>query len=112
MASTESQTAQTLRPGPASYPIRFTGSAGEYFRIWIVNLFLTVLTLGIYAAWAKVRTRRYLYAHTEVAGSAFEYTANPIAILKGNLIVAGGIFAYSVSDVISPMISGIIGLLF
>ncbi len=27
--------------------LRFTGTGGEYFRIWIVNLFLTVLTLGI-----------------------------------------------------------------
>jgi hypothetical protein len=35
--------------------LRFTGTAGEYFRIWIVNLFLTVLTLGIYSAWTLLR---------------------------------------------------------
>ncbi|MCS6766168.1 MAG: DUF898 domain-containing protein, partial [Candidatus Protistobacter heckmanni] len=35
-------------------PLRFTGSGAEYFRIWIVNLSLSVLTLGIYSAWAKV----------------------------------------------------------
>jgi uncharacterized membrane protein YjgN (DUF898 family) len=29
------------------YPFEFTGSGGEYFRIWIVNLALTILTLGI-----------------------------------------------------------------
>ena len=33
------------------YPIEFTAGAGEYFRIWIVNLALTVVTLGIYSAW-------------------------------------------------------------
>ena len=27
---------------------QFTGSAAEYFRIWIVNLLLTIVTLGIF----------------------------------------------------------------
>lgn len=64
----------------------FTGSAGEYFNIWIVNLVLTVVTLGIYSAWAKVRTQRYFYANTRLAGAPFEYLADPITILKGRLI--------------------------
>src|SRR5215467_5894425 len=79
-------------------PIEFTASTGEYFRIWIVNLALTVLTLGIYSAWAKVRKRRYFYGHTRIDGEGFEYRANPIAILKGRLI-AVALFAafYAVS---------------
>jgi hypothetical protein len=44
--------------GPIVYPVRFTGSGGEYFRIWIVNLLLSIVTLGIYSAWATVRNRR------------------------------------------------------
>lgn len=28
----------------------FRGKAGEWFGIWIVNLLLSVLTLGIYSA--------------------------------------------------------------
>jgi uncharacterized membrane protein YjgN (DUF898 family) len=77
-----------LRPDSAErrYPVEFTASAGEYFRIWIVNLALTVVTLGIYSAWAKVRKRRYFYSHTRIDGEGFEYRANPIAILKGRLI--------------------------
>ncbi|MDR1854861.1 MAG: DUF898 domain-containing protein, partial [Azoarcus sp.] len=39
--------------------LQFTGSGGEYFRIWIVNLLLSILTLGIYSAWAKVRREQY-----------------------------------------------------
>ena len=31
-------------------PLRFTGSGSEYFRIWITNTFLTIVTLGIYSA--------------------------------------------------------------
>jgi uncharacterized membrane protein YjgN (DUF898 family) len=83
-------------------PFKFTGDTYEYFRIWIVNVFLTLITLGIYSAWAKVRTKRYFYANTSVASSTFEYLANPKAILKGRLIVAFGVIigttiAYSVA---------------
>lgn len=67
-------------------PFEFRGTASEYFRIWIVNLLLTVVTLGIYSAWAKVRKNRYLYGSTYVAERSFEYTAEPEAILKGRII--------------------------
>ena len=73
-------------PGPSRHPVEFTGRAGEYFGIWIVNVVLSVLTLGIYSAWAKVRTQRWFYGHTRIAGSPFEYLAEPIAILKGRLV--------------------------
>jgi len=64
----------------------FTGNAGSYFRIWIISLGLSLLTLGVYSAWGKVRKKRYLYAHTRLAGSGFEYRASPLAILKGRVI--------------------------
>ena len=67
----------------APEPLRFTGSGGEYFGIWIVNLLLTILTIGIYSAWGKVRKKGYLYAHTRLAGDGFEFRASPLAVLKG-----------------------------
>ncbi|KFN41945.1 YjgN family protein [Arenimonas metalli] len=73
-------------PGPVRHPLQFTGDAKEFFGIWFVNLVLSVLTLGIYSAWAKVRTERYFYGNTRLAGAPFEYLADPIAILKGRLI--------------------------
>jgi uncharacterized membrane protein YjgN (DUF898 family) len=76
------------------HPVEFTASAGEYFRIWIVNLALTIVTLGIYSAWAKVRKRRYFYGHTRISGEAFEYRANPIAILKGRIIAVAGLAVF------------------
>src|SRR5882762_908642 len=85
--------------GPGKrHAVEFSASAGEYFRIWIVNLALTIVTLGIYSAWAKVRKRRYFYGHTRIDGESFEYRANPVAILKGRLI-AVALFAvfYAVS---------------
>ena len=48
-----------------TYRFDFIGRTGEYFRIWVVSLFLSVVTLGIYSAWGKVRKKRYLYSHTE-----------------------------------------------
>ena len=72
---------QVVRHAP-----EFTGKSGEFFGIWIVNILLTVLTLGIYSAWAKVRTHRYFYSNTRLAGSAFDYLASPLKILKGRLI--------------------------
>ena len=65
----------------------FKGSGSEYFRIWIVNIALSILTLGIYSAWAKVRSNRYMYANTYLNGSNFEYNADPIHILIGRIVV-------------------------
>ena len=59
------------------YPVEYTATAGEYFRIWIVNLALTIVTIGIYSAWAKVRKRRYFYAHTHIDGATVS-NADPI----------------------------------
>ena len=69
-----SDTPQVVRHRP-----QFTGRAGEYFGIWFVNLLLSIVTLGIYSAWAKVRTERYFYGNTSLAGANFEYLASPIA---------------------------------
>ncbi len=66
--------------------ISFTGSGSEYFRIWIVNLFLTYLTLGIYSAWAKVRREKYFHQNTVIAGHSLDYHGNPVAILKGRVV--------------------------
>ena len=73
-------------PAPAEHPFEFHGNEREYFRIWIVNLALTIVTLGIWSAWAKVRTERYFYANTRVAATPFEYLARPLPILKGRII--------------------------
>ncbi len=75
-------------------PIEFTGQASVYFRIWIVNLCLTLLTLGIFSAWAKVRKKRYFYASTRIDDSPIQYLAEPIPILKGRLVAAALLFIW------------------
>lgn len=89
----------------------FTGNGGEYFRIWIVNLLLTIVTLGIYSAWAKVRTNRYMYGNTKVAGDHFEYLAEPMQILRGRLIAVGVFIVYVVVSSIVPLMEAVFMLL-
>ena len=101
------------RAAPADetrYAVEFTATAGEYFRIWIVNLALTILTLGIYSAWAKVRKKRYFYGHTLIDGDSFDYRANPIAILKGRIIAVVLFAGYSFGGKISPLVGAIFAL--
>ncbi len=93
-------------------PFEFTGKTGEYFKIWIVNIFLTILTLGIYSAWAKVRKNRYFYGNTLLNNASFEYLADPIRILKGRLIVFGIFVVYATATNIFPPIEALSGLLF
>jgi uncharacterized membrane protein YjgN (DUF898 family) len=93
------------------YPIEFTATAGEYFRIWIVNLALTIVTLGIYSAWAKVRKKRYFYGHTLIDGDGFEYRAQPLAILKGRVIAVALFGAYSLAGNVSPILGGVVTLI-
>lgn len=92
-------------------PVKFYGKAGEFFSIWIVNLLLTIVTLGIYSAWAKVRTNRYFYSNTEIDGHRFSYLGDPIQILKGRIIGVLLFAAYYVASMFSPMIAVVIMLL-
>lgn len=89
-------------------PIVFTGKAGEYFGIWIVNLLLSIITLGIYSAWAKVRRKKYFYNNTLVDGVGFDYHANPIAILKGRIIAVVLFILYSMLSGFSPILGGLL----
>lgn len=97
-ANSEQDQNPYLTKSSRKLPIEFTGSAGEYFRIWIVNLCLTLLTAGIFSAWAKVRKKRYYYSHTMLDGTPFQYLGRPLPILKGRVIAAIAFSAYYVSS--------------
>src|ERR1700748_885810 len=71
-----------------THAVEFRGTGREYFRVWLVNVTLTLLTLGLYGPWAKVRTRRYFHGVTSLAGYSFEYHAAPLRILWGRALVA------------------------
>ncbi|MBZ2209879.1 YjgN family protein [Massilia soli] len=79
---------------PQTHAFSFTGSGSEYFRIWIVNLFLSVVTLGVYSAWAKVRRLQYFDRNTQLAGASFDFDGDPKAILRGRVLAVALLAAY------------------
>lgn len=89
----------------------FRGNAREYFGIWIVNILLTIITLGIYSAWAKVRRNRYFYGNSFVDGHSFDYHARGLQILIGRVIVVVYIVIYNVLLTFSPIAGIVVGLL-
>ncbi|WP_422527283.1 YjgN family protein [Serratia fonticola] len=92
------------------HQIYFRGTGGEYFAIWLVNILLTAITLGIYSAWATVRRRRYFYGNTELNGDRFDYHAQPMQILKGRLLVIGAVILFYILLFINPLL-GMIAML-
>ncbi len=97
---------------PQEVPFEFRGSVSEYFGIWIVNILLIILTLGIYSAWAKVRTNRYFYGNTLLEDAPFAYLALPLTILKGWAIAVVALVVYSVITNFIPWTAIIFFILF
>lgn len=90
-------------PLPHRHAISFTGSGSEYFRIWIVNLLLILVTLSLYYPWAKVRKLRYFHTNTQVAGHALDFHGEPLKMLRGYLLVLGLAGAYALAGEVSPV---------
>ena len=92
--------------------LSFEGSGLEYFKIWIINILLTLVTLGLYYPWAKVRNYRYFYANTKLDGRSFEYHATGKQLFKGFIIAMALFISYVVIQQVSPIGSVVVFLLF
>ena len=79
-----------------AYPMEFTGSGGEYFRVWIVNVLLGIVTLGFYTL-ARRRTAMYFYGHSPVAHSPLEFTAQQRKMVLGFVLLALISIAYQIA---------------
>lgn len=88
----------------------FSGEGYEYFKIWIVNILLTAVTMGIYAPWAKVRDTQYFYGNTTLDGASFAFTADPVKMLIGRLIALGLFIVYMVMSVMLPLITSVLSI--
>ena len=84
-------------------PLHFGGSGFEYFKIWIVNILLIIITLGVYYPWAKVRNQRYFYANTTLEGRNFEYHATGKQLLLGYIIAMVFLIVVSIVQNVSPI---------
>jgi uncharacterized membrane protein YjgN (DUF898 family) len=93
-AGSRAPAADTAAPspdGPEHRPL-FHGSGGALFGIYVVNALLTLVTVGIYYFWARVRVRRYLASQTEFEGDRFAYHGTGKELLIGTA-KAGLLFA-------------------
>ncbi len=86
---------ETTMPPSHVVTAEFTGRGGEYFRIWVVNLLLSALTLGLYSGWSKVRRVKYFRQNTRLDGHVFDYHGNPVAILRGRVLALVLLAAYT-----------------
>lgn len=81
------QDEQRQAPAATRLPIEFTGSGSEYFRIWIVNLLLTIVTLSLYRPFAKARRLAYFHGNTRVGGQPLGFHGDPWKMLRGYLLM-------------------------
>ncbi len=65
--------------------LRHGGRSGELFAIFLVNLALSILTLGIYRFWGRTRIRRYIWSQTGLLGEPLEYSGRGVELFLGFL---------------------------
>jgi uncharacterized membrane protein YjgN (DUF898 family) len=63
----------------------FHGNGSSLFGVQIVNAFLTLVTLGVYFFWGKVKVRNYLLSQTEFEGDRFAYHGSGKELLLGTM---------------------------
>ncbi len=78
---------EEMPPPLQDWALRFTGSGSEYFRIWIVNLLLTLVTLTLYWPFARARRMAYFHSNTWVGDSALGFHADPWKMFRGYLLM-------------------------
>lgn len=76
--------------------------AWDFTRLELKNFFLSLLTLGVYSAWAKVRRRKYITAHTSLDGHAFDFVAKPLVILRSRILVLAILVASALTEELHP----------
>jgi uncharacterized membrane protein YjgN (DUF898 family) len=102
-------------PAVPTHSIDFHGRGGSLFGIQIVNLFLNLVTLGIYSFWGRVKVRKYMMGQTEFAGDRFAYHGNGrelfIGWLKAMVYFGVPIFLLTVWQVLVGIDSALFAIL-
>jgi uncharacterized membrane protein YjgN (DUF898 family) len=88
--------------GPQTLRVEFTGSGSEYFRIWLVNLLLTVATLSLYYPFAKVRRLAYFHGNARVGEQPLGFHGNPWKMMPGHLLIVLFGIHYAITSRFSP----------
>lgn len=89
-----------------SYRFRYEGDGGDLFLVLLKNVLLTVVTFGIYAAWAKAARRRYIWSQVDFHGQRLAFTGTGKEMFIGYLKVAA---AYFVLFGIPAIVGAVVG---
>ncbi len=93
----------TRKTGPEHTFLSFHGNGNDLFKINIVNLLLSIITLGIYYPWAKATRLKYVYSHTEFKNSRFSFLGTGKEMFRGYIKVYLGFVIFFVSMIIAQM---------
>ncbi len=91
---------------PTTAKLRYYGTGGSLFGLLFVNFLLTLITLGIYSAWAKNKVRQFHWSHTEMDGDRFAYHGTGGELFRGYLAAALVMIAAGVA---LTLVTGAIG---
>lgn len=84
---------------------RFVGRGGALLRLYVVNLLLTVVTLGVYSFWGRTRVRQYLWSRTLALGEPLEYTGTGWQLFRSFLVVVSLFFGFNVAVTLLSLVS-------
>lgn len=79
------------------HALQYDGRISELYRIFLVNVLLTIITLGIFRFWAITRYRRYLWAHMRFQNERFEYAGRGLELFLGMLMAIGILIGMSIA---------------
>jgi uncharacterized membrane protein YjgN (DUF898 family) len=85
----------------------YHGKAGKLMRLHIANLFLNIVTLGIYSFWGKTRIRKYMTSHMVLGKDRLEYTGTGKELMFGMLkaiFILGPLFALVAFGAALPLV--------
>ncbi|WP_332777203.1 YjgN family protein [Polaromonas sp.] len=96
-AASQSASGYRIR-GIEKHRVRFTGKGGAYFRLWLANLLLIIVTLGIYTPWARRRRIQYFYRNTQLGQDPLDFVASGSSMAKSFLLV---VLVYALINIMS-----------
>ncbi|MAH80280.1 MAG: hypothetical protein CMP39_01145 [Rickettsiales bacterium] len=65
--------------------IQYSGSTSQIFKIWILNLLLNIITVGIYGFWGRTRMRQYIINRLSLSNDNLEYSGTGKELFLGFL---------------------------
>lgn len=94
------------------YNLEFFGKGSEFFGIIIVNWLLTIITLGIYYPWARVKKLKYIYGQTSLNNERFHFSGTGWELFVGFIKVILIYIAFLIVYGLLIMVNPILGILF